>query len=161
MTEQVREEAFAFGATHQSGTKRIYGTRGNSFVAVVEFTSPLHARAITAGGGSAGFAEPIAIVAMGEDFQSAVLVVAALKECGARRILARAANARHGRILRAVGADGTLTYDPGWSRDNRTGSWRSVRPVVDLEKCTRCDLCWLYCPGGCIERGSIAIAWRT
>ena len=24
-------------------------------------------------------------------------------------------------------AKSTLTYDPGWSRDNKTGAWRAVR----------------------------------
>lgn len=27
-----------------------------------------------------------------------------------------------------------------------TGSWRALRPVVDKEKCTRCRLCYWYCP---------------
>ncbi len=29
--------------------------------------------------------------------------------------------------------------------------WRTVRPVVDSEKCTGCRLCWVYCPEHCIE----------
>ena len=43
----------SFGASQKPGTKRWYGTNGNSFVAVVEFTphGP-HARAVTAGGES-------------------------------------------------------------------------------------------------------------
>lgn len=40
----------AFGAAPRNGTKRWYGTRGNSFVAVVEFGEKVRARAITAGG---------------------------------------------------------------------------------------------------------------
>ncbi len=47
-------------------------------------------------------------------------------------------------------ANSTLTYDPGWSEDNKTGAWRSLRPVKFDEKCTSCSLCWLYCPEGCI-----------
>jgi acyl-homoserine-lactone acylase len=43
----------SFGASQKPGTKRWYGTNGNSFVAVVEFTpSGPHARAVTAGGES-------------------------------------------------------------------------------------------------------------
>jgi pyruvate ferredoxin oxidoreductase delta subunit len=45
-----------------------------------------------------------------------------------------------------------LTYDPGWSRDNRTGAWRAQRPEKDDEACTRCGLCWLFCPDGIIDR---------
>jgi pyruvate ferredoxin oxidoreductase gamma subunit len=28
----------------------------------------------------------------------------------------------------------------------QTGNWRLERPVIDLEKCKRCFLCYLYCP---------------
>jgi|ETNmetMinimDraft_30_1059905.scaffolds.fasta_scaffold201516_2 2-oxoacid:acceptor oxidoreductase delta subunit (pyruvate/2-ketoisovalerate family) len=51
----------------------------------------------------------------------------------------------------------TLTYGPGWSLDNRTGSWRTERPLLDSDKCNSCKLCWLYCPEGCIEAGTFAI----
>ncbi len=47
-------------------------------------------------------------------------------------------------------AKSTLTYDPGWAEDNKTGSWRTLRPVKDDELCNDCGLCWLYCPEGCI-----------
>ncbi|SEH02280.1 acyl-homoserine-lactone acylase [Nonomuraea solani] len=42
----------SFGARRHPGTKRYYGTSGNSFVAVVEFGPRLRAWAITAGGAS-------------------------------------------------------------------------------------------------------------
>ena len=51
-------------------------------------------------------------------------------------------------------ADGTLTYPPGWSLDNRTGAWRAMRPVKDAERCNDCGMCWLYCPEGCITHGT-------
>ncbi len=34
-----------------------------------------------------------------------------------------------------------------------TGDWKTYMPVRDLEKCTKCVLCELYCPEG-------AIRWR-
>lgn len=34
---------------------------------------------------------------------------------------------------------------------NKTGTWRSFRPVIDDKKCTRCYLCWKYCPDVAIE----------
>ncbi len=40
----------AFGAATFNGTKKLYGTRGNSFVAVVEFGPRVRAKAIVAGG---------------------------------------------------------------------------------------------------------------
>ena len=42
----------SFGARAYPGTKKWYGTSGNSFVALVEFGDSVHARAVTAGGES-------------------------------------------------------------------------------------------------------------
>ncbi len=43
----------SFGATTKEGTKRLYGSSGNSFVAVVEFGEKVKAKSILAGGQSA------------------------------------------------------------------------------------------------------------
>jgi acyl-homoserine-lactone acylase len=48
----------SFGAAPRRGTKKWYGTTGNSFVAVVEFGDSVRARAITAGGQSGNPASP-------------------------------------------------------------------------------------------------------
>jgi len=48
----------SFGARTYPGTKRMYGTSGNSFVAVVEFGDSVRARAITAGGESGDASSP-------------------------------------------------------------------------------------------------------
>jgi len=48
----------AFGARPYKGTKKLYGTSGNSFVAVVEFGDRVRAKAITAGGQSGHPASP-------------------------------------------------------------------------------------------------------
>ena len=48
----------SFGARRYPGTKRYYGTSGNSFVAIVEFGDRVHARAVTAGGESGNPASP-------------------------------------------------------------------------------------------------------
>ncbi|MBS3817435.1 MAG: 2-oxoacid:acceptor oxidoreductase family protein [Candidatus Thermoplasmatota archaeon] len=29
---------------------------------------------------------------------------------------------------------------------NKTGSWRTMRPIVDLDTCINCGECWKYCP---------------
>jgi len=42
----------SFGARPYPGTKKWYGTSGNSFVAVVEFGEKVRARAVTVGGES-------------------------------------------------------------------------------------------------------------
>jgi acyl-homoserine-lactone acylase len=48
----------SFGARTFKGTKKMYGTTGNSFVAVVEFGDRVQAKAITAGGESGDPASP-------------------------------------------------------------------------------------------------------
>ncbi len=48
----------AFGARAQSSTKRMYGTSGNSFVAVVEFGEKVRAKTLLAGGQSGDPASP-------------------------------------------------------------------------------------------------------
>ena len=35
----------------------------------------------------------------------------------------------------------------------KTGDWRSVRPVIDVEKCVSCMICWKFCPDICITPG--------
>jgi acyl-homoserine lactone acylase PvdQ len=48
----------SFGARAYPGTKKWYGSSGNSFVAVVEFGEKVRARAVTAGGESGNPASP-------------------------------------------------------------------------------------------------------
>jgi acyl-homoserine lactone acylase PvdQ len=49
-TSSVWGSLASFGARPYPGTKKWYGTSGNSFVAVVEFGEKVRARAVTAGG---------------------------------------------------------------------------------------------------------------
>ena len=48
----------SFGARPYKGSKKLYGTSGNSFVAVVEFGKTVRAKAVTAGGESGNPASP-------------------------------------------------------------------------------------------------------
>ena len=48
----------SFGARQYPGTKRMYGTSGNSFAAVVEFGDRVRARAVSAGGESGDPSSP-------------------------------------------------------------------------------------------------------
>ena len=48
----------SFGARTYPGTKKMYGTSGNSFVAVVEFGDRVRAKAVSAGGESGSPASP-------------------------------------------------------------------------------------------------------
>ena len=51
-------------------------------------------------------------------------------------------------IMVSVGA---AVKEPGSTRNNKTGSWRTFKPITDQEKCIGCGLCYLYCPDGCIS----------
>ena len=33
----------------------------------------------------------------------------------------------------------------------KTSSWRTSRPIIDYSKCTRCMICWKYCPDVAID----------
>ena len=41
---------------------------------------------------------------------------------------------------------------PATSREYKTGDWRNFQPVLDKSKCTRCGLCWIYCPDAAVTR---------
>ena len=32
------------------------------------------------------------------------------------------------------------------SESLRTSTWRTIRPVIDRTRCTRCEVCWKFCP---------------
>jgi pyruvate ferredoxin oxidoreductase delta subunit len=34
--------------------------------------------------------------------------------------------------------------------ENKTGTWRSFRPIWDPKKCINCLTCWIYCPDAAI-----------
>jgi 2-oxoacid:acceptor oxidoreductase delta subunit (pyruvate/2-ketoisovalerate family) len=41
---------------------------------------------------------------------------------------------------------GGLILDDGNAVEYDTGNWRAFRPVIAMEQCTHCLMCWLYCP---------------
>jgi pyruvate ferredoxin oxidoreductase delta subunit len=45
---------------------------------------------------------------------------------------------------------GAVADRPGSSRQNKTGSWRTFKPIV-TDKCIACGICVQYCPEACIE----------
>ena len=41
--------------------------------------------------------------------------------------------------------------EPGTSRYYKTGSWRTLTPKIDYEKCNKCGMCFIYCPDMAIK----------
>lgn len=45
---------------------------------------------------------------------------------------------------------GAVVKEPGSSKINKTGSWRTFRPIA-TDKCTGCKICEWYCPDSAIK----------
>jgi pyruvate ferredoxin oxidoreductase gamma subunit len=43
----------------------------------------------------------------------------------------------------------TIT-SPGNSKARRTGDWSTYKPVIDYDNCTKCMICFVYCPDSAI-----------
>ncbi len=46
---------------------------------------------------------------------------------------------------------GAVISEPGSTKANKTGGWRSFRPVILQEKCIKCYNCWKFCPDSAIK----------
>ncbi len=47
--------------------------------------------------------------------------------------------------------EGGAVEEPGSSVGFDVQSWRTLRPVKDKAKCTKCGLCWIFCPDTAIK----------
>jgi pyruvate ferredoxin oxidoreductase delta subunit len=45
---------------------------------------------------------------------------------------------------------GGVILESGSAEKYPTGGWRSRKPIIDLEKCSSCLICWIYCPDSSI-----------
>ena len=43
-----------------------------------------------------------------------------------------------------------IIFVPGSAKQYETGSFRSQRPILDAKLCTKCGMCWVYCPDGAV-----------
>lgn len=47
---------------------------------------------------------------------------------------------------------GAVVLEPGSTRRYKTGTWRTFMPILLKEKCTKCAICWRYCPDSAIKK---------
>jgi 2-oxoacid:acceptor oxidoreductase delta subunit (pyruvate/2-ketoisovalerate family) len=40
----------------------------------------------------------------------------------------------------------TMIISVGSQTYNKTGAWRNIKPVIELDKCLKCGICWKFCP---------------
>jgi trk system potassium uptake protein TrkA len=79
---------------------------------------------------SQGIADvPVAVVGIGEDFESSALATSVLKAIGVPRVITRAQSEPRGRILRRIGAD-EIVYPEGESAER----WATRLSMPRLEK---------------------------
>ncbi len=50
-------------------------------------------------------------------------------------------------------AEAGVVSAPGNSIERNTGGWRVQRPVVDMDRCTHCMICWVFCPDSAVLAG--------
>lgn len=41
---------------------------------------------------------------------------------------------------------GFVVTEPGNAKSYRTGDWKSLKPVLNRERCVHCGLCYIFCP---------------
>ena len=58
---------------------------------------------------------------------------------------------------------GGAIFEGGTSETVQTGDWRTIKPVLDAEKCKQCLLCVPVCPDMSIpmENGAISITFTA
>ena len=47
---------------------------------------------------------------------------------------------------------GAVIEEPGSTIKNKTGGWRSFKPVIDQKKCIKCGTCWKFCPDNAVRK---------
>ena len=45
---------------------------------------------------------------------------------------------------------GGVIKEGGTAHGYSTGGWRKLRPIVDLDRCTNCLICWVMCPDSAV-----------
>ncbi len=45
---------------------------------------------------------------------------------------------------------GAIISEAGSADSFKTGDWRSEKPILNIDKCVHCMLCWAFCPDSSI-----------
>ena len=45
-----------------------------------------------------------------------------------------------------------VVRNPGGAQTFQSGTWRTLKPIIEQEKCTQCGRCQLFCPDGVIDQ---------
>lgn len=46
---------------------------------------------------------------------------------------------------------GFIVTEPGSASRYQTGDWRTQKPIIDLDNCNQCGLCYIFCPDAAIK----------
>lgn len=52
---------------------------------------------------------------------------------------------------------GCKNTSPGNSVQHKTGMWSDLQPILDMNKCTKCMFCYIYCPDGAINPEDLGV----
>lgn len=47
---------------------------------------------------------------------------------------------------------GAHIAEAGSTKRNKTGGWRTFKPVINMKKCISCSNCWIFCPESCVRK---------
>ncbi len=45
-----------------------------------------------------------------------------------------------------------IIFEPATSKKYRTGDFRSSKPIIDVKLCTKCRMCWVFCPDSAVSK---------
>jgi trk system potassium uptake protein TrkA len=102
------------------------------------------------------------IVAIGENFEATVLTMAALRELGVQKIIARARSAREARILQAVGATEIIELETEMGRMfGRRLSGKPIDPGASLGGLPAASLAAASLQAGPVQSGPLGQAGQS
>jgi 2-oxoacid:acceptor oxidoreductase delta subunit (pyruvate/2-ketoisovalerate family) len=50
-----------------------------------------------------------------------------------------------------------VVLEPGSTSTRDMSNWRSLKPVIERERCTNCLICWIFCPEPAIYKNELGV----